>query len=159
MCYFGDYWNDNKLPRSWKFLLRIIIFRMYKTIKLNFSDKNHVRSFFMKRHCDWWVYTWSWANIYKGEDYSRNTPGTAGNPGGRDQTLAVKSRNFFENQLFFIKKNKNYLTNIFFCIYLLVMPKYWGEQIFTHGIFPEVVQKQKTEKKERKKEERKTKWW
>ena len=36
------------------------------------------------------------------------------------------------------------------------MPKYWGKQIFAHGIFPEVGQKQKTEKKkERKKEERK----
>ena len=35
------------------------------------------------------------------------------------------------------------------------MPKYWGKQIFTHGRFPEVGQKQKTEKKkekERKKE-------
>ena len=39
-----------------------------------------------------------------------------------------------------------------FCIYLLVMPKYWGKQIFTTGRFPQVGQKQKTEKKERKKE-------
>ena len=31
------------------------------------------------------------------------------------------------------------------------MPKYWGKQIFAHGIFPEVGQKQKTERKERKK--------
>ena len=30
------------------------------------------------------------------------------------------------------------------------MPKYWGKQIFTHGSFPEVGQKQKTEKKERR---------
>ena len=40
-------------------------------------------------------------------------------------------------------------------IYLLVMTKYWGESYFTHGRFPEVGQKQKTEKKkmkERKKE-------
>ena len=36
-------------------------------------------------------------------------------------------------------------------IYLLVMPKYWGKQIFAHGRFPEVGQKQKTEK-ERKSE-------
>ena len=28
------------------------------------------------------------------------------------------------------------------------MPKYWGKQIFAHGRFPEVGQKQKTEKKE-----------
>ena len=31
------------------------------------------------------------------------------------------------------------------------MPKYWGKQIFAHGSFPEVGEKQKTEreKKER----------
>ena len=34
------------------------------------------------------------------------------------------------------------------------MPKYWGKQIFTHWRFPEVGQKQKTEKKERKRRER-----
>ena len=28
------------------------------------------------------------------------------------------------------------------------MPKYWGKQIFTHGRFPEVGQKQKTAKRE-----------
>ena len=33
-----------------------------------------------------------------------NTPGTAGGPGGRDRTLAVKSRKTAENQLFFFKK-------------------------------------------------------
>ena len=32
------------------------------------------------------------------------------------------------------------------------MPKYWVKNYFTHGKFPEVGQKQKTEKKERKKE-------
>ena len=72
----------------------------------------------------------------KAED-GENTPGTAGGPGGRDRTLAVKSR-----------KNTQ---KSFFCIYLLVTPKYWGKQIFTHGRFPE-GQKQKTERKERKKE-------
>ena len=30
------------------------------------------------------------------------------------------------------------------------MPKYWGKQIFTHGSFLEVGQKQKTEKKKKK---------
>ena len=34
------------------------------------------------------------------------------------------------------------------------MPKYWGKQIFTHGRFPEVGQKQKTEKKKKKKREK-----
>ena len=42
----------------------------------------------------------------------------------------------------------------FFCIYLLVMPKYWGKQIFSFGSFPEVGQKQKTQ---REKEERRVK--
>ena len=41
---------------------------------------------------------------------------------------------------------------MFFCIYLLVMPKYWGKQIFTHGTFPEVGQKQKTEEKKEERE-------
>ena len=44
----------------------------------------------------------------------------------------------------------------FFCIYLLVMPKYWGKQIFNLGRFPEVGQKQKTEREKEKKKERLT---
>ena len=35
------------------------------------------------------------------------------------------------------------------------MPKYWGKQIFTHRRFPEVVQKQKTERKRKKKRDQK----
>ena len=34
------------------------------------------------------------------------------------------------------------------------MPKYWGKQIFTHGRFPEVGQKQKAEKKRKRERER-----
>ena len=34
------------------------------------------------------------------------------------------------------------------------MPKYWGKQIFTHGRFPEVGQKQKTEREEKKEKRR-----
>ena len=34
------------------------------------------------------------------------------------------------------------------------MPKYWVKNYFTHGRFPEVGQKQKTEKKKKKKEKR-----
>ena len=33
------------------------------------------------------------------------------------------------------------------------MPKYWVKNYFAHGRFPEVGQKQKTEKKRRKKKE------
>ena len=32
------------------------------------------------------------------------------------------------------------------------MPKYWGKQIFTHGRFPEVGQKQKTEREKERRE-------
>ena len=32
------------------------------------------------------------------------------------------------------------------------MPKYWGKQIFAHGRFPEVGQKQKTEEKKEERE-------
>ena len=35
------------------------------------------------------------------------------------------------------------------------MPKYWMNNYFTHGRFPEVGQKQKTEKKKERKRERK----
>ena len=39
------------------------------------------------------------------------------------------------------------------------MPKYWRKQIFAHGSFPEVGQKQKTEKKKEEEEERETERW
>ena len=77
-----------------------------------------------------------------------NTPGTAGGQGGRDRTLAVKSnkKNAWKSGFFSLKKK---LPN-FFCIYLLVMPNYWGKQIFAHGSLPEVGQNQKTERKRKK---------
>ena len=37
------------------------------------------------------------------------------------------------------------------------MPKYWGKNYFAHGSFPEVGQKQKTEKKRRRKKEEREK--
>ena len=37
------------------------------------------------------------------------------------------------------------------------MPKYWGKQIFAHRSFPEVGQKQKTERKDRRKSKKKRK--
>ena len=80
-----------------------------------------------------------------------STPGTAGGPGGHDRTLAVKSK-------INARGKKNYLKFFFFCIYLLVMPKYWGKQIFTHGRFPEVGQKQKTEREKEKKSGKTERW-
>ena len=81
----------------------------------------------------------------------KNTPGTAGGPGGRDRTLAVAKNR--AKMTFFSGGKKNYPKKIFFFwIYLLVMPKYWVKNYFAHGRFPEVGEKQKTE--EKKKEER-----
>ena len=73
--------------------------------------------------------------------------------GSRDRTLDIKSRKTDEKNAFFSLKNKIY-TIFFFCIYLLVMPKYWVKNYFAHGRFPEVGQKQKTEEKEERKRER-----
>ena len=39
------------------------------------------------------------------------------------------------------------------------MPKYWGKQIFSLGRFPELGQKQKTEKRKRKKQAAVTERW
>ena len=53
--------------------------------------------------------------------------------------------------MFFLRKrNKNYQKKDFFCIYLLVMPKYCRKQIFAHGRFPEVGKKERTEKEKKK---------
>ena len=38
--------------------------------------------------------------------FIENTPGTAGGPGGRDRTLAVKSRKNARKSPFFLKKIK-----------------------------------------------------
>ena len=61
-------------------------------------------------------------------------------PGGRYRTLAVKIRKNSRKSAFVNKTFKF----IFLYIFLLVMTKYWGKQIFSHGSFPEVGQKQKT---------------
>ena len=94
----------------------------------------------------------------KSKKRRENTPGTAGGPGGRDRTLAVKSRKNGKKNLLFFRKKIKFTPPIFFCIYLLVMPKYWGKNYFAHGSFPEVGQKQKTEKKEEKKKRRTERW-
>ena len=79
------------------------------------------------------------------ENYDINTPGTAGGPGGHDRALAVKSHKIARNY-FFSRKKIKITPQSFFYIYLLIMPKYWGGNYFAHGRFPEVGQKQKTEK-------------
>ena len=111
----------------------------------------------MELKCCYKLQNWTPFTCEEAEKSYRNTPGTAGGPGGPERTLAVKSIEIARKSAFFHKKNKNYLEKIFFfCIYLLVMPKYWVKNYFTHGRFPEVGQKQKTEEK---KKERKTEQW
>ena len=61
------------------------------------------------------------------QEYYYNTLGTAGGPGGRDRTMAVKSK----------KKT----TYIFFAYIFQLCQNIWG-----NGRFLEVGQKQKTEK-------------
>ena len=65
----------------------------------------------------------------------RNTPGSAGGPGGRDRALATKSRQTAKKKhiFFFLKKNVP-KRKYFICIYLLVMPKYWVKKNWV-GIF------------------------
>ena len=60
-------------------------------------------------------------------------------------------KNARKSVFFSRKKMKITQQKYFFCIYLLVRLKYWGKQIFTHGSFPEVDQKQKTWKKRERK--------
>ena len=83
---------------------------------------------------------------------NQNTPGTRGGPGSHDRDAGCKKKKKCQKISFFVK-NKN----TFFCIYLLVMPKYWGKQIFAHERLPKVGQMSKAkdgEKKKRKKIER-----
>ena len=66
--------------------------------------------------------------------------------------LALKRTKNLEKSFFFVKK---YYFFIFFIIYILLCQNIVGNKNFSLGSFPEVGQKQKTEKKkERKKRER-----
>ena len=85
-----------------------------------------------------WEFPRSGSKVKNGE----NTPGTAGGPGGRDRMLAVKSRKNVRKITFLSKKNKIY--QIFFIFY------YWVKNYFAHGRFPEVGQKQKTERERKR---------
>ena len=51
-------------------------------------------------------------------NYYFNTPGTAGGPGDRHRTLAVKSRKTAKKSVFFRKKNKFTPKKIFFILHI-----------------------------------------
>ena len=62
----------------------------------------------------------------------KNTPGTAGGPGGRDQMLVVKSKKNARKSAFFIKKIK--ITTIFFLLHISSSySKILGKRIFTQS--------------------------
>ena len=56
--------------------------------------------------------------------------------------LALKRRKNGQKSAFFHKKKILRKKKMVFAY----MPKYWGKQIITHASFPEVGQKQKTER-------------
>ena len=78
-----------------------------------------------------------------------NTPGTAGGPGGRDRTLAVKSRKITKKSAFFVKK-KNYL-HLFFLHISSSYAKMLGETNFRTLEIPRSESKAKDGEKERRK--------
>ena len=70
-----------------------------------------------------------------------------------------KQKKLPENQIFFRKKIKFTPKIFFFCIYLLVKPKYWGEIISHMGDSPKWVKsKRRRGKKKKKKEEIEKDW-
>ena len=86
--------------------------------------------------------------------HTKYTTGTADGPGGRDQTLAVKTRKLAQKSVCFRKKIKTTQKIYIFCIYLLVMPKYWGKQIPRSGSKAKDAEKKEKEKKKKKETER-----
>ena len=74
----------------------------------------HISSSYAKILGEKLFHTWEIPRSGSKAKNGGNTPGTAGGPGGRDRTLAVKSKKkSLENHPFFRGK-KNYLKNIFF---------------------------------------------
>ena len=62
--------------------------------------------------------------------YWVNTPGTAGGPGGRDRTLAVKSRKNVRKFSFFLLNKKLPPKNIFLLHISSSYAKILGEKLF-----------------------------
>ena len=84
-----------------------------------------------------------------------NTPGTAGGPGGRDRTLAVKSRKTSEKSPFFLKKIK--FTQFFFFLHISSSyAKILGETNFRTREIPRSGSKAKDGEKKRKRDKKKT---
>ena len=81
-----------------------------------------------------------------------NTPGTAGGPGGRDRTLAVKSRKTSERSPFFLKKIKFTRKKYFFLHISSSYAKILGEKLFHTWEIPRSGSKAEDGGEEREKE-------
>ena len=91
-----------------------------------------------------------------GEKKKRNTPGTAGGPGGRDRTLAVKSRKNRRKSVFFRTKIKITPKKYFFLHISSTYAKILGETNFGTQEIPRSGSKAEDGGKKRgEKEERK----
>ena len=78
----------------------------------------------------------------------RNTPGTVGGPGGRDRTLAIKSRKTFEKSHFFLLKKIYPPKKYFFLHISSSYAKILGQKLFRTREFPRSGSKTKDEKQE-----------
>ena len=83
----------------------------------------------------------------------KNTPGTAGGPGGRDRTLAIKSRKTAEKNSFFRKKIKFTQKEYFFLHISSSYAKILGEKLFRTWEFPRRGSKAKDGEEKKKKKD------
>ena len=82
-----------------------------------------------------------------------NTPGTAGGPGGRDRTLALKSRKTIKKSFFFFRKKIKISPKKYFFLHISSSyAKILGEKLFRTWEIPQSGSKAKDgeRKKERK---------
>ena len=86
-----------------------------------------------------------------------NTPGTAGGPGGRDRTLAVKSKKIARKSPFFLGEKKITQKHIFFWHISSRYAKILGETNFRTREIPRSGSK--AEDGGKRKRERKTEQW
>ena len=100
----------------------------------------------------------SFPEVGQKQKTEKNTPGTAGGPGGRDQTLAVKNIKTSENSPFFLKKIKFTPKKIFFLHISSSYAKILGEKLFRTWEIPRSGSKAKNgeERKREREKERKT---
>ena len=88
-----------------------------------------------------------------------NTPGTAGGPGGRDRTLALKSRKTLKKSAFSHKKIK--ITQTKYCFLLHISSSYakiLGEKLFRTWEIPQSGSKAKNGEKKKKKKGETERW-